>query len=90
MSITKDNAGKKVTVGCTVRVLSIEATLLQSLAPDERLHVESMIGDDLEVYEINEYGYAMVEKEWQIGPGEYTSHSIALAPKEMALVGNAT
>ncbi len=44
-----------------------------------------MIGLELEVYEIDEYGQAWVEMQWAIGPGEIESHALGLAPNEMEL-----
>jgi hypothetical protein len=90
VNVTKDKSGHRIEVGSIVRVLLIDPSLIKSLPPDEREQVESMIGEQLVVIEINEYGYAVVEKEWRIGPDQYASHSISLASNEMELIQNAT
>lgn len=83
---TKDYKGSEVIVGSKVRVLSIDSGLLSSLPADEKFEVESMVGDTLSVYEIDDSGFAMVEKGWELGTDQYMSHSIALASEEMKLI----
>jgi len=45
-----------------------------------------MKGDELEVYEVDEFGAAWVKKWWRHGDDESYSHSLALSPEEMRLV----
>lgn len=79
---TKDRDGNSIVVGSNVRVLSIPTL---NLEPDEAERVQSMLGDVLEVYEIDPYGQAWVEKWWHLDSGESTSHSLALHSYEMVL-----
>ncbi len=89
MNRTTDRDGRTIEVGSTIRLLSVESGLLDSLAPDERDQVTSMVGNEYVVQEVDEYGYAIVEQVWQTSPGESTSHAIAVAPAEMSLVRHA-
>ena len=64
---------------------SIAASLKRDLAADERADLESMVGETFEVYEIDEYGSAWMEKVWT-QPGGLRTHSLALASHEMEVV----
>jgi len=90
MDTAFDVNGKIVKEGDQVVVIAIDPGLIQTLPDDERERVNSMLGEQFTVYEINEYGYAMVEKWWQDGPDRSSSHSIALASYEMERVDSAT
>jgi hypothetical protein len=80
----RDRNGNLVTVGSHVRVLSI-APLDLSAEPAEVERVQSMLGQVFEVYEIDPYGRAWVEKWWHLSPDQSISHSLALESKEMEL-----
>lgn len=86
MQKTIDQNGTAVCVGTKVRVLGISSTVLASLNQSEAQRVRSMLGEVFEVYEVDEYGGAWVEKWWETGAGKKVSHSLALAPAEMAVV----
>jgi hypothetical protein len=59
----------------------------EKLPPDERTLVDSMIGEEFEVEEIDQYGQPWVCKRWpDEAAGTCQSHSIALEPAEMLLV----
>lgn len=81
-----DRRGRPVNVGTRVRVLEIAAFLKRDLPPDEWQELETMLGEVFEVYEIDEYGSAWVEKVWDDGDGRIHSHSLALASHEMEVV----
>ena len=83
---TLDASGKIVRAGVKVRVISIDPGLIATLEPEEKPRVLSMIGEVLEVEEVTDSGYAMVEKGWRIGPDRLTFHTVALASTEMELV----
>lgn len=85
--LAKDRAGKTIRVGARVRVLSLSGRWLDSLADEERARVLSLVGEVLEVEEIDEYGHPWVSKQWP-GPddGHWESHSVALQPNEMEIV----
>jgi hypothetical protein len=81
-----DRNGQPVTVGTRVRILRFDSSLERQLPPDEWEQVAKMIGQVFEVYEVDEYGSAWVEKVWFPRDGERMSHSVALAPEEMEVV----
>ena len=64
-----------------MRVLEIPEFLKRDLPADEWNDLVTMVGEVFEVYEIDQYGSAWVEKVWT-GDG-LSSHSIALASHEM-------
>ena len=84
-----DCHGAVVRVGSRVRVLELSGDWYDKLPEDEKPHVESMIGEEFEVEEIDEYGQPWVCKRWPNEPeGTCRSHSIALEPREMLKIGN--
>ena len=44
-----------------------------------------MVGETFEVYEVDEWGGAWVEKWWHESDDEGSSHSVGLSPSEMEL-----
>ncbi len=83
-----DKNGNEVKVGSLVRVLKIDQSLIAVLPDEELDDVKSMLNEVLEVYEIDEYDCAWVEKWWDRGNGETESHSLSLSSSEMELVSN--
>jgi hypothetical protein len=81
---TTDRSGRPITVGTRVRVLEIPESLVANLPVEERADVESMLGAVFEVYEIDDFGSAWVEKVWDESDGS-CSHAIGFAPHEMEL-----
>jgi hypothetical protein len=84
--VASDRLGRPVNVGTKVRVLEVGQALKQDLPPEEWQELETMIGEVFEVYEVDEYGSAWVEKLWHDGDGLSHSHSLALSPHEMEVV----
>ena len=80
-----DKSGRPVKVGSKVRILALSESLLGRLPDDEVEDVRSMIGEILEVYEIDDYGSPWVEKWWRLPEGGSFSHSLALASSEMGM-----
>ena len=85
-----DINGQKVEVGARVKVLHIDPKITEHLSDYEAQDINSMLNQVLEVYEIDEYDCAWVEKWWQRGDGQSESHSLALSSNEMELVPNAS
>lgn len=82
-----DKFGRPVTVGSRVRLLQLSEQFLQSLPSDEFDEVSSMIGDEFEVYEIDQYGCAWIEKGWNYPEqGQFMGHSLGLDSHEMELI----
>lgn len=81
----RDKDGKAVSVGTHVRVLVVPP-LDPDLEDEEVERVNSMLGEVFEVYEVDAYGRAWVEKWWCSGSGSSMSHSLALESNEMERV----
>src|SRR5258708_22497388 len=82
-----DRNGRTVGVGTRVRVLEVTQALRESVSPDEWDELQTMVGQVFEVYEIDEYDSAWVEKQWLTENGEYShGHFLALDPHEMEVV----
>lgn len=81
----RDKNGKSVTAGTRVRVLAIPP-LDPDMEEEEIARVNSMLGEEFEVYEVDEYGRAWVEKWWHLESDSSTSHSLALESNEMERV----
>ena len=86
MAEPKDKNGRDVTVGSRVRVLAIKQSILDRLPDDEVEHVRAIVGEILEVYEIDEYGSPWVRKWWNVSEEQSFSHSFALRSSDMELV----
>jgi hypothetical protein len=80
--VVKDIHGNTVAVGDRVRVLAIPP-LDSELETGEVARVNSMLGEEFDVYEIDAYGRVWVEKWWGIETGSSTSHSLALDSTDM-------
>lgn len=83
-NFVNDVDGAKVCVGDTVRVLEIDASI--KLEKDEIEKVMSMVGEEFEVDEIDEYACAWVTKWWCTGEDESEAHGISLTSQQMKLV----
>ena len=86
--MTKDKNGKKVQVGSKVKVTNIDHKFISSLPKEEQSDVASMLNEIFEIYEIDQYGQAWVEKQWVRGEDQIESHSLALSPFDMELITN--
>lgn len=73
---------RSVAVGTRVRILAVSGSLLADLPADEVHQVKSMLGDVLEIDEIDEHGRPWVTK-WF---GDSRSHSLALDDDEFEIV----
>ena len=83
-----DFNGAQIFVGAKVNVLFIDQSIMNGLPPTEVNDINSMLGEIFEVYEIDEYCQAWVEKWWDLGEGKSYSHSLGLSSKELELVEN--
>ena len=83
---TTDRFGVEVIKGTRVRILTVDAILKLPLEDEEKERIQSMLGEVLNVYEVDEQGFAWVEKWWHEGNEKSRSHSIALASEEMEVV----
>jgi hypothetical protein len=86
-----DCNGKLVPVGALVRVVKLSEQWFDELPPDERVRVQSMIGEVFTVEEIDEYGQPWVRKSWpNESQGTCESHSVGLEPSEMELISHSS
>jgi len=83
---THDKNGAVIRVGTRVRVLKISPSVLSQLPKSEAECARSMEGETFEVYEIDEWGGAWVEKWWRTEDGTSSSHSLGLGPNQMEVV----
>jgi hypothetical protein len=78
-----DRNGTVVHVGSRVRLLSLSGGWFDALPAEEKLNVQSMIGEEFEIEEIDKYGQPWVRKSWSNeAEGTCNSHSVALEPNE--------
>ena len=82
----RDINGVAVRVGTSVRVLKISDSVLSQLPESEAEAARLMEGEVLEVYEIDDWGGAWVEKSWLDADGRLVSHSLGLGPGQMEVV----
>ncbi len=73
-------------VGTRARVLSVPNSVLEPLDQTERERVDSMSGETFEVYDVDPWGRAWVEKWWNESQDQATSHSLGLDPEQMEVV----
>jgi hypothetical protein len=85
---TRDINGAVVQVGSRVRVLKIDDSVLSQLSQSEAEAARAMEGEVLEVYEIDEWGGAWVEKSWRTHDGTPVSHALGLGPGQMEVVSD--
>jgi hypothetical protein len=75
-----------VILGAKVRLLKLGDWVRQRLPADEIAELETMVGDVFEVWLIDEYDVAWIEKQWFRPNGSLShSHTLALDPDEMEL-----
>jgi hypothetical protein len=84
----RDIKGNVVRVGTRVRVLKISPSVLSQLPDSEAECARSMEGEVFEVYEIDEWGGAWVEKMWRSDDGTASPHSLGLGPGQMEVVSD--
>lgn len=84
----KDRNGNTVDINCLVKVLSLDTGDFTYLGEKELSEIMSIIGETLEVYEIDEYGQAWITKEWWLSDNDVISHSIGLSSHEFEVVSS--
>ena len=75
-----------VTVGTRVRVLAVKPSIPARLSRREAARVMSMVGEEFEVSDIDEYGGVWVTKIWPRSGGRFETHSISLTSEQMLVV----
>lgn len=87
MAVT-DRNGIEVKVDSYVKVLSLNPADFGHLDEKELAEVMTMVGEVLQVYEVDKFGQAWVTKEWRLSDNEVMSHSVGLSSNEMEIQEN--
>lgn len=77
---------QEVNIGDIVRVTTLSKQFIKSFPEDERILIESMIGNFFKVIAIDEEGQACIMREWHDECGQLQTHVIALDEGEMEKV----
>lgn len=81
-----DAKQQTVEIGDIVRVTTLSKQFIKSFPEDERILIESMIGNFFKIIAIDEEGQACIMREWHDERGQLQTHVIALDPEEMEKV----
>ena len=82
-SLILDSKQQEVNLGDIVRVLALSSEFIENFPEDERILIESMVGNFFKVIAIDEEGQACVMREWHDEKGQIQTHVIALDSEEM-------
>ncbi|MBC3876071.1 hypothetical protein [Undibacterium flavidum] len=85
-TIIYDCKQQVVDIGDIVRITTLSKQFIKSFPEDERILIESMIGNFLKIIAIDEEGQACVMREWHDERGQLQTHVIALDAEEMEKV----
>lgn len=86
MAESIDRHGRPVKKGMRVRLLEVAPFLERDVPAEEWVRLTGVVGEILEVMEIDEDGRAWIEKWFDEPDGTRSSHSLALYAHEMELV----
>ncbi len=78
-----DCKNQPVDLGDIVRVVTLSKKFIKSFPEEERILIESMIGNLFKIMAIDEEGQPCVMREWHDEKGIMQTHVIALDPEEM-------
>lgn len=78
-----DHHQQVVELGDIIRVTTLSKQFIKSFPADERILIESMIGNFFKVIAIDEEGQACIMREWHDEKGQLQTHVIALDSHEM-------
>jgi len=84
-----DRLGQVVEQGDRVRLLAIRPSILKRLTGVERADVSSMLGQELEVFDVYDDGLVWVSLAWRRDDGNTEIHSVAVDPDAIELVAKA-
>ena len=79
----KDFEGNLIQEGGTVKILSIPESLIHDLDEESKHTVKNCEGTVMVINEIDDYGYAWVEKVTSKTEEEYKSNSFGMEPKNL-------
>lgn len=72
-----------VDIGDIVRITTLSKQFIKSFPEDERILIESMVGNFFKIIAIDEERQACVMREWHDERGQLQTHVIALDAEEM-------
>lgn len=78
-----DCKNQVVALGDIVRIIHLDKKFINSFPEDERILIESMIGQFFKVIATDEDGYPCVVREWHDERGMLQTHVIALDSEDM-------
>jgi hypothetical protein len=78
-----DKNGRPVAIGDIVRIVKLSQDFIENFPEQDRVLIETMIGQLFKIYGIDEFGQPWVSKEFHDEDGKLQSHIIALDPDEM-------
>ncbi|MBI3286338.1 MAG: hypothetical protein HYZ65_16030 [Burkholderiales bacterium] len=78
-----DCKNQALAVGDIVRIVTLSKQFIDSFPADERILIESMIGNFFKIVATDELGQPCVVREWHDERGILQTHVIALDPEEM-------
>ncbi len=78
-----DCKNQVVELGDIVRIVNLDKQFIKSFPADERVLIESMIGQFFKVIALDEEGYPCVMREWHDEHGKLQTHIIALDSEDM-------
>ncbi|CAN5750101.1 hypothetical protein BH11PSE12_BH11PSE12_07850 [soil metagenome] len=78
-----DIKNQPVAIGDIIRVVTLDKKFIKSFPEDERILIESMIGNFFKIIDIDEEGQPCIMREWHDEHGIMQTHVIALDPEEM-------
>jgi hypothetical protein len=85
MNESKDNKGNKVSVGATVRLLIVPEELIYGLPESDQLAIQSIVGREITVEDIDENGKVELKFEDQ----DKTIHFIWVSPSAVQVTSSA-
>lgn len=83
-----DRNGKTVEIGSFVRLLNFNSRFLERLPEDEKIKLNSMLNDILEVYNIEEGRIISVMKTWDYGNGHTESHALGVSSDDIEFISS--
>lgn len=78
-----DCKNQAVAIGDIVRIVTLKPQFIKSFPEDERILIESMIGQFFKIIALDEDGYPCVVREWHDERGQLQTHVIGLDSEEM-------
>ena len=79
-------SNRAISAASLARVTTLSKQFIKSFPEDERILIESMVGNFFKIIAIDEEGQACIMREWHDERGQLQTHVIALDSEEMEKV----